>query len=86
MSRSRISNPKKLKRLEGLLGRPVVWSTYRGGHSSSELGHYFDVLCEDGTFFYVSSDIKRFEESEEKWEKQPDGSYRSLIDTRYVIA
>jgi hypothetical protein len=75
-----------LKRIEDLLGRSVVKATYRGGHSSFELGHFFEVLCADGTFFYVSSDIKRFEQSEEKWEKQPDGSYRSLIDTRYSIA
>lgn len=62
MSRSRISNPGKLRRIAALLGRPVTLAFYRGGHSDPDLGHFFTVYCSDGTAWFVSSKLNKFEQ------------------------
>jgi hypothetical protein len=44
--RNRISNPKKLRHLEALVGKPIALVLTRGGTQ-----HRIDIACEDGTVY-----------------------------------
>lgn len=79
MSRCTISNPKKVNKIERLLGKKTVWIRYRGGHYDSRLGHFFTAVCSDGVEYYVSSNLKLFEASGNIWApKGESGLYWTL--------
>ena len=46
MARNRVTNPKKLRRLDALVGKPIALVLTRGG-----TGHRFDIACVDGTVY-----------------------------------
>lgn len=48
MSRCRISNPKKIKQLQSIVGRPIRFACTRGNTE-----HRVDVSCCDGTKWCV---------------------------------
>lgn len=55
MARCAVCNPRKLRRIEKVIGKPIKSVTYRGGHWDKESGHFFTVHCVDGTQMWIDA-------------------------------
>lgn len=68
MSRNRIWNASKLRKLSALIGKPVKWATTNGGH-----GHSVEVVALDGEEFCVWQG--KVEPTGHAWTAHEDGHW-----------
>lgn len=68
MAQQYVKNPRKLRVLARLVGKPIVWAKTNGG-----MGHDVAVVAEDGEEFIVSSGAAR--PSGHIWTRHEDGHW-----------
>lgn len=63
--RCRITNTKKRRKLESIVGKPVIYAMTRGG-----TGHRIDIGCEDGTFYRLWPDGHLEQDTKAQWDSE----------------